>query len=273
MTAKQIQQEMKKAENLRVLQTDDGQFFVESGEGKILYSVTLDSLGDVCTCGDFAKNVKREPSFKCKHILAVYNAIPKNQIEGATILEKHNPILDERWIMKIEGKEFVKYPGLLDLGHQKGISSIEVEIVQMPDKENGNFAVCRATVMSKVGETYSDIGDANPGNCSSKVAKHLLRMATTRSIARALRSYTNIGMTCLEELDDINDAKTEGGPHENPKTKPKLVRKPAAKTPQKTDPKTSEPETDAKTVPLPWKSKPKKNLLARVLQRIMPVLG
>jgi hypothetical protein len=72
------------------------------------------------------------------------------------------PKLDERWITKIEGKEFVKYPGLLDLAHQHGLSSIEVDIVQMPTKENGNFAVCRATVMSKIGETFTDIGDANP---------------------------------------------------------------------------------------------------------------
>ena len=252
MTAKEIQQRNTKAENLRVLQTDDGQFFVESGEGKILYNVTLDDLGDVCTCVDFAKNIKRDNAFKCKHILAVYNAIPHKQVEGATILEKHVPRLDERWITKIEGKEFVKYPGLLDLGHQKGISSIEVDIIQMPTSENGNFAVCRATVMSKVGDTYSDIGDANPGNCSSKVAKHLLRMASTRSIARALRSYTNVGMTAIEELADISDATSEGGQHVQPKTKPKAKANPPKKTPAKTtkknDPKPAEPKADPPTV-------------------------
>jgi hypothetical protein len=50
-----------KGENLRVLQTDDGQFYAESGEGKILYNVTIDDDGDTCTCGDFAKNIKRDP--------------------------------------------------------------------------------------------------------------------------------------------------------------------------------------------------------------------
>jgi len=233
MTAKEIQKRNQKSEQLKVLQTDDGQYFVESGEGKILYNVIIDDEGDTCTCGDFAKNVKKEPNFKCKHILAVYNAIPQKQVEGATFLERQAPKLDERWITKIEGKEFVKYPGLLDLGHQKGISSIEVEIVQMPTSENGNFAVCRATVMSKLGETYSDIGDANPSNCSSKVSKHLLRMASTRAIARALRSYTNVGMTALEELADINEAVNEGGNHEHPKAQSKPARKAAAKAPKK----------------------------------------
>ena len=232
MTAKELQKRNGKAEQLKVLQSEDGQFFVESGEGKILYNVVLNDSGDSCTCGDWAKNSKRDPNFHCKHILAVYNAIPKKQVESATFLEKPMPRLDERWITKIEGREFVKYPGLLDLAHQKGISSIEVEIVQMPTKENGNFAVCRATVMSKVGETYSDIGDANPANCSSKVAKHLLRMASTRSIARALRSYTNVGMTALEELSDFNEATTEGGTYEHP-TKPKTTKKAAPKTQKK----------------------------------------
>ena len=239
MTAKELQKRNEKADHLRVLQTHDGQYFVESGEGKILYSVTITDNGDHCCCGDYAKNIKRDPDFKCKHILAVFNAVPNREIEGAVFLEKHAPKLDERWITKIEGKEFVKYPGLLDLAHQHGLSSIEVEIAQMPTKENGNFAVCRATVMSKIGETYIDIGDANPGNCSSKVSKHLLRMASTRSIARALRSYTNVGMTALEELADFNDAISEGTKSAKPKAKPKAAKKAAAKTQKKTPAKTS----------------------------------
>ena len=247
MTAMELQKRNEKSDHLRVLQTDSGQFFVESGEGKILYSVTVNDAGDACTCGDFAKNIKRSPDFKCKHILAVFNAVPKREVEGAVFLEKHVPKLDERWITKIEGKEFVKYPGLLDLAHQHGLSSIEVDIVQMPTKDNGNFAVCRATVMSKVGETFTDIGDANPNNCSSKVAKHLLRMASTRSIARALRSYTNVGMTALEELADFNDAIPEGKQHEYP-TKPKAAKKPAAKASKKTSPEAVSQEAKAQTM-------------------------
>jgi len=245
MTATELQKRNEKADHLRVLQTDDGQFFVESGEGKILYNVTVSDNGDTCTCGDFAKNIKRDPDFRCKHILAVFNAVPKSEVDGAVFLEKHVPKLDQRWIAKIEGKEFVKYPGLLDLAHQHGLSSIEVDIVQMPTKENGNFAVCRATVMSKIGETFIDVGDANPGNCSSKVAKHLLRMASTRSIARALRSYTNVGMTALEELADFNDAIPESRKTVKPKIKPKAAKKPAAKAPKKAPFKASKPDDTA----------------------------
>ena len=69
-------------------------------------------------------------------------------------------------------------------------------------------------MVSKSGESFTDIGDANPGNCSSKVVKHLLRLASTRAIARSLRTFTNIGITCLEELgDDIVGSNPNGNNH------------------------------------------------------------
>jgi hypothetical protein len=44
-------------------------------------------------------------------------------------------------------------------------------------------------VVSKSGESYSDIGDATPFNTNSKVAKHLLRLCATRAIAPAWKSW------------------------------------------------------------------------------------
>ena len=225
MTAKELQKRNNKAEQLRVLQTEDGQYFVESEQGKILYSVTFTDDQVSCTCGDYAKNSKRDPNTKCKHILAVMNSIPSGQLEAACFLDKHTPRLDERFVIKIDGHEFVRFQGLLDLGHQKGISQIEVEPLQLPTSENGHFAVCKATIIGRGGESFTDIGDANPQNCSSKVAKHLLRLASTRSIARALRAYTNSGMTCLEELSDLDDVVGKGEGNAKPKAPRKVTRK------------------------------------------------
>jgi len=250
MTAKEIQKRNQKAENLRVLQTDDGQFYAESGEGKILYNVTIDDDGDTCTCGDYAKNIKRDPDFKCKHILAVMNTIPTGQVEKGCFLEKRQPKLDERWIIEIDKNQFVKYAGLLDYAHQIGISSIEVEPLQLPTKENGNFAICKATAVSKLGESFTDIGDANPINCNAKVAKHLLRLASTRAIARALRSFTNVGLTALEELGDLNDVIGKG----EPKVKPTATRKVAKKAKElasKLKPEPKEPKEPKAETPKP----------------------
>jgi hypothetical protein len=99
--------------------------------------------------------------------------------------------------------------------------------LQLPTKDNGNFAIVKATVVSKVGESFTDIGDANPTNCNAKVGKHLLRLASTRAIARALRSFTNVGLTALEELADLNDVLGNG--EQKPRTAAKKKATPKAK--------------------------------------------
>ena len=211
MTAKEIAKRNQKAEQLRVLQTDD-QFYVESGEGKILYAVTLDDDGSTCTCGDYAKNCKKDPNFKCKHILSVMNAIPKGEVENGKFLERLVPKLDERFFINIKGKDFVLYAGVLDLATQKGLLKLEVELIQYPNKENQREAICHAVAVGKNGEVFSDIGDANPTNCHSMIVKHLIRMASTRAKARALRDMCNIGIACVEELSDFDDVIGSNGP-------------------------------------------------------------
>jgi hypothetical protein len=237
MTAKEIQKRNAKAESLRVLQSEDGQFFVESERGKILYNVILDDEQSCCTCGDFAKNSKKDPDFRCKHMLAVLNAIPKRKVENALFCEKHIPKLDDRFVTNIKGKDFALYAGVLDLATQKGLLKLEVELIQFPTKENKNEAICRAVAESKTGEVFSDIGDANPTNVHSMIAKHLIRMASTRAKARALRDMCNIGIACIEELADFDDVI---GSSDTPK---KATRK---KTPANTTQKASKTKADTK---------------------------
>ena len=245
MSPREIQKRNAKAENLRVLQAEDGTFYVESEKGKILYNVILDDQESSCTCGDFAKNSKKDPNFRCKHILSVLNAIPNKEIENARFCEKHVPKLDDRFITNIKGKDFVLYAGVLDLATQKGLLKLEVELLQFPTKENGNEAICHAIAESKTGEVFSDIGDANPKNCHSQIVKHLIRMASTRAKARALRDMCNIGIACIEELADFDDVIGTG------QTK-KTSRKRAAGSADKKEPKA---KTDAKKKS-PSKAKP-----------------
>jgi predicted nucleic acid-binding Zn finger protein len=206
MTAQEIQKRNEKAQHLRVIQVDDVWYYVESEEQKICYKVCFVNEGEVfCTCADYARGSKTDPNFRCKHILAVMQCVPQGEFEASEYLEKRRPKLDERFITTIEGKDFVYYAGLLDLAHQKSLLKMEVEAIQYPNESNQFTAICSATAHTSYGGIFSDIGDASPNNCNFKVAKHLLRMASTRAKARALRDLTNIGMTCLEELGDLSE--------------------------------------------------------------------
>jgi len=244
MTTAELQKRSEKSQNLRVIQVDETWFYVESDEQKICYKVCfIDENQYSCTCGDFARGIKNDQSFKCKHILAVMNCVPNGEQEKAQFLERRKPKLDERFITTIENKDFVLYAGLLDLGHQKGILKIDVEPLQLPTAENSHMAICKATVISKSGEVFTDVGDANPQNCHPRVAKHLLRMASTRAIARALRSMTNVGMTALEEISDfgeiidINENRDTGKlPQARPKKIARVEKKEIKSIPQKQEP-------------------------------------
>ena len=200
MTDMELARPAQRATKLKVIQVEDCQFFVESSEGKIAYIVSRVNEDYACTCGDFTSNHKRDQAFKCKHILAVMNGKVMPVADNGK-----KPKLDERFISNIQGKEFVLYSGLLDLAHQKGLQKIHVEAVQFPIKENGHEAVCKAIVQSRCGDTFVEWGDSNPNNTNRKIAAHILRMAATRAKARALRDYTNIGITCLEELGDLDE--------------------------------------------------------------------
>ena len=62
---------------------------------------------------------------------------------------KNRPNLDPKFVITIEGKEFVTYQGLLDVAHRRGLIRIETEILQYPSDENGNTAVVRAVAEKK----------------------------------------------------------------------------------------------------------------------------
>jgi hypothetical protein len=113
--------------------------------------------------------------------------------EKARFLERAQPKLDPRFIVQIDNQDFVKYAGLLDLAHQKKLTNLEAEIVQYPTKDNERTAICKAHAKTAFGESF-------------KVARHLIRMASTRAKARCLRDLTNVGITCLEELGDLDEA-------------------------------------------------------------------
>jgi len=253
----------------KIIRVDDGEYYVEgSPEKKFCYRVIATDTEQTCTCGDFTMKIQKDADYRCEHLLAVVNG--NGNIRSLETIERSKPKLDDRFITNIQGRDFVIYAGVLDLAHQKGLCSVLVDAVQYPNDGNGQEAICKATVVSKGGEVFVEWGDANPKNVNPKVVRHILRIAATRAKARALRDFTNIGMTCLEELGDLDEVTGDenggnGGAKKNPPLKferpaeKETPKKPATKrepvppevpetpplTPQKEQPKPEEPKQES----------------------------
>lgn len=113
-----------------------------------------------------------------------------------------------------QGKQFVLYAGLLEEAHDRGLRSVETDLLQIPTAENGEVAIVKAVVRTEDGK-FSGIGDASPENVSRAIRPHLIRMAETRAKARALRDAINVGVTAFEELGG-NETITDEEPREIP---------------------------------------------------------
>ena len=133
--------------------------------------------------------------------------------------------IDEKFIVNLKGKDFILYEGLLDLAHQEGLISIETELLQIPSKENGDIAIAKAIAKTET-KTFVDIGDASPNSVNSMIRPHIIRMASTRAKARALRDLTNVGMTAIEELGDDEGDKPINGSNDNKKSSTRQASKP-----------------------------------------------
>jgi hypothetical protein len=87
----------------------------------------------------------------------------------------------EKFVKKLQGKNFILYGGLLELAHQKRLKSLEVEIVQIPSQENSYYAVCKATARDEEGAVYTEVGDACPTNVNLNIVfvnQEIQRMIT-----------------------------------------------------------------------------------------------
>lgn len=112
------------------------------------------------------------------------------------------------------GTEAIKVDGLIALAHEKGIKSMKTRILQYPSQDNQWTCIAATTVIGydwnpvtkEVQEVeYEDFADANPSNCGAMTKSSYIRMASTRSVGRALRKYTNIDMVCSDEIANAVD--------------------------------------------------------------------
>lgn len=134
----------------------------------------------------------------------------------------------ERFVKTLQGRDYVLYGGLLELARQRGLKRITTNIVQIPSPDNGMYAVVEAEIETEDG-VFKEVGDASPESVNRAIQPHVLRMASTRAKARAMRDAVGIDLVALEELGDVLPADEIPGP-ENPEdlvlTFGKYARKP-----------------------------------------------
>lgn len=116
--------------------------------------------------------------------------------------------IDPAFFIERKGIKMVLYGGLLQEAHALGLQSIDTCLVQSPGPDNGEVAICKATVTLGDGRSFSGIGDASDANTGSQIRVHKIRMSETRAKARALRDAINVNVVAFEEMggEDSADA-------------------------------------------------------------------
>jgi hypothetical protein len=114
-----------------------------------------------------------------------------------------------QFVITQQGRDYVLSDGLLDGLHavSGGYFDVETHLEQLPDERNGMLAVCSARVTifapddpDRVLRSATGLGDASPQSVNRMIAPHLVRMAETRAVSRALRTLLNVGAVSFEEL-------------------------------------------------------------------------
>ena len=113
--------------------------------------------------------------------------------------------IDPKFVVELQGKQFITYDGLLSLAHSIGLVEITTELV----RHDNEITIFRATARTG-DQKFDGYGDATDANVNRMIAKHRLRMAETRAKARALRDLTNVGMVAVEELGGDDVPKKDG---------------------------------------------------------------
>jgi hypothetical protein len=116
-------------------------------------------------------------------------------------------MIDPQFIIRLKGKDYPQYAGVLDAATKAGLKSLSTTVLQIPSPENGHLAVVEARAEFDDGRWFVDVGDCSPASTSPQLASAAIRLASTRAKGRALRDAINVGMTMYEELPDDDDAK------------------------------------------------------------------
>jgi hypothetical protein len=101
-------------------------------------------------------------------------------------------------LCEIQGKQYVKYAGLLQMAHERGLVSLTADWTA----NEPELSLAHAVATFQDGKRFEESGDASPANTNRKVAVHFRRVALTRAKARCLRDALGVQLVAVEELSD-----------------------------------------------------------------------
>jgi hypothetical protein len=99
-------------------------------------------------------------------------------------------------LVLIQGKPFVKFAGLLQMAHERGLVALTADWTF----NDAELSLAHAVATFQDGRRFEESGDATPANTNRKVAVHFRRVALTRAKARVLRDALGIDLVAVEEL-------------------------------------------------------------------------
>jgi len=187
----------------------DGKVWLEDdGHACQVYSTKEEryySTNGACTCADYP----RAPEQVCKHRAArgVYISAQKlmvSGLHGADVppvtpalapLEEAPAGIDAKYLVRIHGKLFIRYAGLLVMAQAAGLVELHANFTCNSD----TLAVAHAVAIFQDGRRFSESGDSSPEN-APRVGLAWRRMALVRAKARALRDALGIDMAAVEEM-------------------------------------------------------------------------
>jgi hypothetical protein len=198
---------------------EDGQAKVASqSNGQVVYHL----VNGECTCKDYAK----APSQWCKHRIAAglhkrataliqrkltqqggasngqvaapaaADPVPAPAEPPAPAPQDTPQGVLQQYVVLIQGKRFVKFAGLLQMAHERGL----VALTAAWTFNDAELSLAHAVATFQDGRRFEESGDATPANTNRKVAVHFRRVALTRAKARVLRDALGVDLVAVEEL-------------------------------------------------------------------------
>lgn len=105
-------------------------------------------------------------------------------------------VVPAKYIQKLQGKDFVRFAGLLQMAQAEGL----VELSAVWTQNEADLSLAHAVAIFEDGRRYEESGDSTPQNAKN-IGLHWRRMSLTRAKARVLRDALGIEECSVEEME------------------------------------------------------------------------